>query len=171
MTALWFCTVFVSGRNVTTGTSQYWRIRLNEMLCDKWAYWGGIGYYLHRFNKKVKVKWSHYRPGVAQRVDRGIALFFHDRDTRRGWVFSSTLRPHFTPGKTRYPFYRGLSGPHGRSGRAENLVPTGIRSRTVSRYTDRATRPTYRFNTSMKCRNDNVITYTTGCYFPTRKLI
>ena len=31
------------------------------------------------------------------------------------------------PGKTRYPFYRRLGGPQGRSGRAENLVPTGIR--------------------------------------------
>ena len=29
------------------------------------------------------------------------------------------------PGKTRYPFYRRLGGPQGRSGRAENLVPTG----------------------------------------------
>ena len=50
------------------------------------------------------------------------------------------------PGKTRYPFYRRLGGLQGRSGRAENLVPTGIRSRTVqlvvSRYTDWATRPT-----------------------------
>jgi len=49
------------------------------------------------------------------------------------------------PGKTRYPFYRRLDGPQGRSGRAENLLPTGIRSRTVqpvvSHYTDRATRP------------------------------
>ena len=35
------------------------------------------------------------------------------------------------PGKTRYPFYRRLGGPNGRSGRAENLVPTGIRPRTV----------------------------------------
>ena len=35
------------------------------------------------------------------------------------------------PGKTRYPFYRRLGGPQGRSGRAENLVTTGIRSRTV----------------------------------------
>jgi len=48
---------------------------------------------------KVKVKWSRYRPGVAQRVGRGLALLFHDRGTRRGWVVSSTLRPHFTPGK------------------------------------------------------------------------
>jgi len=47
---------------------------------------------------KVKVKWSRYRPGLTQRVGRGIALLFHDRDTRRGWVVSSTPRPHFTPG-------------------------------------------------------------------------
>jgi len=45
---------------------------------------------------------------VAQRVGRGIALLFHDRGTRRGWVVSSTPRPHFTPGKDRYPFYRRL---------------------------------------------------------------
>ena len=51
------------------------------------------------------------------------------------------------PGKTRYPFYRRLGGPQRRSGRAENLVPTGIRSRTVqsivSRYTEWATGPTW----------------------------
>ena len=51
------------------------------------------------------------------------------------------------PGKARYPFYRRLGGPQGRYGRAENLVPTGIRSRTVqpvvSRYTDCANRPTH----------------------------
>jgi hypothetical protein len=50
------------------------------------------------------------------------------------------------PGKTRYPFYRRLGGPQGRSGRAENLVPAGTRSPTVqpvvSRYTDWATQPT-----------------------------
>ena len=52
---------------------------------------------------KVKAKWSPYRPGVAQRVGRGIALLFHDRGTRRGWVVSSTPRPHFTPGKDPVP--------------------------------------------------------------------
>ena len=61
----------------------------------------------------------------------------------------SAARPGLTlpPEKTRYPFYTRLSGPQDRSGRAENLVPTGIRSRTVqlvvSRYTDRATGPTH----------------------------
>jgi hypothetical protein len=34
--------------------------------------------------KMKKVKWSRYRPDVAQRVGRGIALLFHDRGTRRG---------------------------------------------------------------------------------------
>jgi hypothetical protein len=45
----------------------------------------------------------------------------------------SAARPGRTlpPGKTRHPFYRRLGGPHGRSGREENFVPTGIRSRTV----------------------------------------
>jgi len=51
----------------------------------------------------VKVKWSHYRPGLAQRVGRGIALLFHDLGTRRGWVVSSTPRRHFTPGKDPVP--------------------------------------------------------------------
>ena len=60
---------------------------------------------------KVRVKCSRYKPGVAQRVGRRIALLFHDRGTRREWVVSSTLRPHFTPGKTRYPFYKRLGGP------------------------------------------------------------
>jgi len=49
------------------------------------------------------IKWSHYRPGVAQRVGTGIALLFHDCGTRRGWVVSSTPRPHFTPGKDPVP--------------------------------------------------------------------
>ena len=51
--------------------------------------------------KMVKVKWTRYRPGVAQRVDRGIALLFHDRGTRRGWVVSSARPP--APGKDPVP--------------------------------------------------------------------
>jgi len=112
--------------------------------------------------KTLKVKWSHYRPGVAQRVGRDIALLFHDRGTRSRWAVSSTPRPHLTPGKDRYPFYSMLCGPQGRSGRAENLVPTGIRSRTVqsvvSRIPTRVTRPTYTYlyvtreNSKIQCR-------------------
>ena len=60
----------------------------------------------------------------------------------------SAARPgrNLAPGKKRYPLYRRLGGPQGRSGQAEKPVPTGTRSRTVqpvvSRYTDSATRPT-----------------------------
>jgi hypothetical protein len=65
----------------------------------------------------------------------------------------SAARPGRTlrAGKTRHPLYRRLGGPQGRSERAENLVPTGIRSRIVqplvSRYTDWATQPTHVLNT------------------------
>jgi len=71
----------------------------------------------------------------------------------------SAARPGRTlpPGKTRYPFYRSLGGPQDRSGRAENLVPTGIRSRTVqpivSRYTDWAIRHTSCVVAQTKCRS------------------
>jgi len=52
---------------------------------------------------KVKVKFSCYRPGMAWKVGRGIALLFHNRGTRRGWVVGSTPRLHFTPEKDPVP--------------------------------------------------------------------
>jgi len=68
----------------------------------------------------VKVKWSRYRPGVAQRVGRGIVLLFHGRGTRREWVVNITPRPHFTPAKDPVPILQetgsvwtgGKSRPH-----------------------------------------------------------
>jgi len=63
-----------------------------------------------------------------------------------GWRVSPKPRPSLPPGKTQCPLYRRLGGPHGLSGQVKNLVPTGIRSRTVqpvvSRYNDWATGPT-----------------------------
>ena len=50
------------------------------------------------------------------------------------------------PGKTRYPLYSRLSGPQGRSGKAENIAAPGFDPRTVqlvvSRYTDWVIWPT-----------------------------
>ena len=51
------------------------------------------------------------------------------------------------PGKTRYPLYRRLSGPQGRSGQVRKISPPpGLDPRTVqpvaSSYTDWATQPT-----------------------------
>ena len=97
--------------------------------------------------KKKKVKGSHYKPDVAQRVGRGTALLFHDHGTRRGWVVSSMPRPHFTPGKGPVPILQeaGWAPWLDWTGK-KNLVPTGIRSRAVqpivSRYTAWTTRPT-----------------------------
>jgi hypothetical protein len=61
----------------------------------------------------------------------------------------SASRPGRTspPGKTRYPLYRRLVGPQGRSGQVRKISPPpGFDPRTVqpvgSRYTDYATRPT-----------------------------
>ena len=71
---------------------------------------------------KVKVKWSRYRPRVAQRVGRGIAPLFLNRGTRRGWVVSSTPRPHFTPGKDPIPILQ-------EAGWAPRPVWTGGKSR------------------------------------------
>jgi len=54
----------------------------------------------------------------------------------------STARPgRFPPGKNRYPLYRRLGGPQGRSGQVREISPTpGFDPRTVqpvaSRYTD-----------------------------------
>jgi len=77
---------------------------------------------MHIHTVKVKVKFPRYRPGVAQRVGRGIALLFHNRGTRRGkW---SAARPGRTllSGKNRYPFYRGWVGP--RAGLDVRKIPS-----------------------------------------------
>ena len=67
------------------------------------------------------------------------------------------------PGKTRYPLYRRLGGPRGRSGRVRKISPSpGFDPRTVqpvaSRYTDWANPAP-----ALKCRHQhsrNVYTYT-----------
>ena len=89
---------------------------------------------------KLKVKWSRYRPGVVQRVGRGIALLFHDRGTRRGWVVSSTPRPHFTPGKDPVPILQEAgwaSGPVSAGGKSrphrDSIPDRPARSRSLYR--------------------------------------
>jgi len=83
----------------------------------------------------VKLMWSRNRPGLAQRVGRGIALLFHDRGTRKGWVVSSTPRPHFTPGKDPVLIVQ-------EAGRAPGPVWTGGKSRphrdSISDHPDRS---------------------------------
>ena len=66
---------------------------------------------------------------TAHRGSRGIALLFHDHGTRRGEGSASRPGRSLPPGKTRYPLYRSLGGPQGRSGQVREISsPTGIRS-------------------------------------------
>ena len=70
----------------------------------------------------LQQEWSRCRPSVTQRVGRGLALLFHDRGTRRGWVVSSKPWPHFTPGKDPVPILQ-------EAGWASGPVWTGGKSR------------------------------------------
>ena len=87
---------------------------------------------------------------MAQRLGRGITLLFLDRGTRRGLVFSSTPRPHFTPGKDTVPILQeagwapvpvwtgGKSRPHrdsipDRPARSQSLYRLSYRAHTLLR--------------------------------------
>ena len=71
----------------------------------------------------------------------------------------SAARPGRTlpPEKTRYPDYKKLGGPQGRAGRAENLVPTGIRSRTVQPVAQSLYRLSYRAHAHLHTSATNKI--------------
>jgi hypothetical protein len=76
----------------------------------------------------------------------------------------SAVRPGRTlpPGKTRYPFYRRLVGPQGRGGRAENLVPIEIRSRTVQLY--RLSHPATHYKIVKQLKSFKIITVAPTCF-------
>ena len=97
--------------------------------------------------KKLKVKVTPVQAlrlctgRTAHRGSRGIALIFHDHGTRKEWGVSVMPQPLFTPRKTRYPLYRRLSGPQGRSGQVPQISPQpgfdpGTVQPVVSRYID-----------------------------------
>ena len=57
---------------------------------------------------------------TTHRGSRGLALLFLDQALEGDEGSASRAGRSLPPGKTRYPFYRRLGGPQGRSGRAEN---------------------------------------------------
>jgi len=82
---------------------------------------------------------------VTQRVGRGIALLFHDRGTRRGWVVSVTPRPHLTPGEDPVPILQeaGLApGPVWKGGKSrphrDSIPDRPARSQSLYRLSYRA---------------------------------
>jgi len=77
---------------------------------------------------------------TTHRGSRGIALLSLDHGTRRGWGVSVTPRPLFTPGKDPVPIVQEAGWAPGPvwTG-AENIAPTGIRSRTLQPVASRCT--------------------------------
>jgi len=66
---------------------------------------------------------------TAHRRSRGIALLFHNYDTRRREGSASRPGRSLSPEKIRYPLYRRLGGPQGRCGQVQRISPpAGIRS-------------------------------------------
>jgi len=116
------------------------------------VFFKGLVCFIYRYIKKGKVKCFRYRPGVARRVGRGIALLLHDRGTRRGWVVSSTPRPHFTPGKDPIPILQEdgwTPGPVWTDGKTrphrDSIPDRPARSQSLYRL---SYRPTYRYITA-----------------------
>ena len=103
----------------------------------------------HRNMKQIKVK-------VKVKVKGKVHPITGHEGTEEDYMYNSTLsltsvldgvggQRHtpaaLPPGKTRYPLYRRLGGPQGRSGRVRKISPpTGFDPQTVqpvaSRYTD-----------------------------------
>jgi hypothetical protein len=63
----------------------------------------------------VKLKSTLQQAMKAQRGSRGTALHFLQPQRYMGWVVKATAA--LLPGKARYPLYRRLGRPQGRSGR------------------------------------------------------
>ena len=151
--AVWqyWCSMAVLVQYDSTGAAWQYRCSMTvpvqyDSTGAVWQYWCSMTVLLQN-----RVECSRYRPGVAQRVGRGIALLFHDRGTRRGWVVSSTPRPHFTPGKDPVPILReagwapgpvwagGKSRPHrdsipDRPARSQSLYWQNYRAHTITGY-------------------------------------
>ena len=95
---------------------------------------------------KVKVKWSRYRPGVAQRVGRGIALLFHDRGTRRVVSVQQHAPAALYLGKDPVPILQEAGwapGPH-----RDSSPDRPVRSQSLYRLSYRAHKNTINFSKS-----------------------
>ena len=98
----------------------------------RWKY--GLKFQIHGINVKcILVQALRLCTGrTAHRGSTGIALFFLDRGTRRGEGSASLPGRTLPPGKSRYPFYRRLVVPQGRSGQVLKISPpTGFDPRIV----------------------------------------
>jgi len=132
--------------------------------CFRQTLWSKSNTYF-KFNDRVCWKWFRLWGNAEEFGTAGHAA---DGNIVKGKVFPLQARcgpegPEgrtVPPGKTRYPFYRRLGGPQGRSGRAENLFPTGIRS------PDRPTRSSVAIPTELPAHLSIIQRMTFVCWIP-----
>jgi hypothetical protein len=101
-------------------------------------------FHYHRVSTQLRLNIGWFQPLQATKAFRessGIAYSVLDVGTRRGEGSASRPGRFLPPGKTRYPLYRRLGGPQGRSGQVRKISPPqGFDPQTVqpvaSRYTD-----------------------------------
>jgi len=95
-------------------------------------------------------------------VEVEVTLLFHDRGTRRGPVVSSTLRPHFTPGKDTVPILQ-------EAGWAPGPVWTGGKSRphrdSIPDHPARS-QSLYRLSYPLRCHGPWISTRTSHISWP-----
>ena len=78
-------------------------------------------YTINNNNKdKRHPRTGHEGPKGEQRYSSTLSL---TSTLDGGLVVNATPRPLYPPGKTRYPLYRRLGGPQGRSGRVRKFLP------------------------------------------------
>jgi hypothetical protein len=97
---------------------------------------------VHFENHEVKVRKGHEGPEGEQRYSSTLSL----TSALDGAGWSKPRPSRFTPRKeSRYPLYRSLGGPQGRSGRVRKISPpSGIRSPDIPAHSKSLYRLSYR---------------------------
>ena len=121
-------TVIPLGQHCTMFSLRIWRFKAIHFANESLRY-SCRHKMATEINKNVKVKFFLEQAAVAYRGSRCIALLLLQPRCLTGVGGQRHAPAALPPGKTRYPLYRRLGGPQGRSGRVRKISPpTGIRS-------------------------------------------
>ena len=126
-------------------------------------------------NKSIIINCCSVVHFLTHYTNRYSSTLFLTSGLEGGEGSASRLGRILPPGKTRYPFYRRMGGPQGRSGQVRKISsPPGVDPRTVqpvgSRYTDYATRALSTFKKSinvvvLKVNNTNNVSSSNNIRF------
>jgi len=121
----------------TVKTNIWWTVILSAVLygCETWSLTLREDRRLRVFEQISALLYRHWGSVQAVRPIRGVEVYIYSfMTTALEWGEGSASRPgrSIPPGKTRYPLYRRLGGPQGRSGQMRKIsLPPGFDPRTV----------------------------------------